>query len=78
MFQQTARYAVEYPGEIDDYEKQVLDANFQGMEHLYNYDPRINDPVKIYYNHSDFKGYLKVWLHQFFKHPGVYFESFFN
>lgn len=78
MFQQTARYAVEYPGEIDDYEKEVLDKNFQGMEHLYNYDPRINDPVKIYYNHSDFKGYLKVWFHQFFKHPGVYFESFFN
>lgn len=78
LFQQTARYAVEYPEDIDDYEKQVLDKNFQGIEHLNNYDPRISDPVKIYYNHSDFNGYIKVWFKQLFKHPGVYFESFFN
>ena len=78
MFQQTARYAVEYPDDIDEYEKEVLDKNFTGIEHLYNYDPRINDPVKIYYNHSDFKGYLKVWFSQLKKHPGVYFEAFLN
>ncbi|MBR6003218.1 MAG: hypothetical protein IK068_00680, partial [Lachnospiraceae bacterium] len=78
MFQQTARYAVEYPDDIDEYEKEVLDKNFNGIEHLYNYDPRINDPVKIYYNHSDFKGYLKVWFSQLKKHPGVYFEAFLN
>ncbi len=78
MFSQTARYAVTYPDEITSEEKEILDKNFQGMEHLQNYDPRIVDPVKIYYNHSDFKGYLQVYFSQLKKHPGVYLEALIN
>ena len=78
MFSQTARYAVTYSDEITSEEKEILDQNFQGMEHLQNYEPRIVDPVKIYYNHSDFKGYLKVYFSQMKKHPGVYLEALMN
>ncbi len=78
MLSQTARYAVTYPEEITSEEKEILDKNFQGIEHLQNYDPRIVDPVKIYYNHTDFKGYLKVYFLQMKKHPGVYLEALLN
>lgn len=78
MFQATARYVTEYPEEVTDYEKEVLTVNFQDYDNLLKYDPRINDPVKIYYNHSDFKAYLDIWIKMFFKHPGVYIESVLN
>lgn len=78
MFQATARYVTEYPEEVTDYEKEVLTVNFQDYDNLLKYDPRINDPVKIYYNHLDFKAYLDIWIKMFFKHPGVYIESVLN
>ncbi|MBE5885539.1 MAG: hypothetical protein E7284_03945 [Lachnospiraceae bacterium] len=78
MFQATARYVQEYPGEVTEYEKEVISNNFYSYESLYNYDPRIMDPVKIYYNHSDFKSYLKIWFEMFLKHPMVYVESYLN
>ncbi|MBQ7359406.1 MAG: hypothetical protein IJW63_04855 [Lachnospiraceae bacterium] len=78
MFQATARYVQEYPGEVTDYEKEVLIQNFQHMDNFQNYDPRIVDPVKIYYNHTDFGSYVKIWLNMFLKHPMVYVESYLN
>lgn len=78
MFQATARYVTEYPDEVTDYEKEVLSANFQSYDNLFNYNPRISDPVKIYYNHSDFKAYLDVWFKMFAKHPMTYVESVLN
>lgn len=78
MFQATARYVQEYPGEVTEYEKEVISNNFYSYEVLENYDPRLMDSVKIYYNHSDFKSYLKIWLEMFIKHPMVYVESYLN
>ena len=42
------------------------------------YDPKNNDPVKIYYNHSDPKGYFKVWGQMFIKHPLTFAASYIN
>lgn len=78
MLQATARYVQEYPEEVTEYEKEVLSNNFYSYDCLDNYDPRIVDPVKIYYNHSDFGSYLKIWVQMFFKHPWVYVESYLN
>lgn len=78
MFQATARYVNEYPDEVTDFEKEVLSQNFQSYDNLFFYDAKINDPVKIYYNHSNFKAYLKIWFEMFKKHPIVYAESYLN
>ncbi len=78
MLQATARYVQEYPNEVTAYEKEVLSNNFYSYDCLSYYNPRIMDPVKIYYNHSDFKSYLKIWLEMFMKHPWVYVESYLN
>lgn len=78
LFQQTAKFVTDYPDEVLPEEKEILDSNFQGIEHLNNYDPRIFDPVKIYYNNADFKGYMRVWISQFKRHPGTYFEATLN
>lgn len=78
MFQATARYVQEFPQDVTPYEREVIAQNFQNFDNLLNYNPRIIDPVKIYYNHSDFGSYLKIWLQMLFKHPGVYIESLLN
>lgn len=78
MFQATARYVQEYPEEVTEYEKEVLSNNFNTYESFNNYNPRISDPVKICYNHSDFSSYMKIWIKMFFKHPLVYIESYLN
>ncbi len=78
MFQATARYVQEYPEEITEYEREVLVRNFQSMDVFSGYDPRIMDPVKIYYNHSDFDSYLEIWWEMFLKHPMTYVESYLN
>lgn len=78
MLQATARYVQEYPDEVTDYEREVLSNNFYSYDCLDNYDPRIVDPVKIYYNHSDFGAYFKIWVQMFIKHPDAYIESYLN
>lgn len=78
LFQHTAKFVCDYPDEVTEEEKAILDENFQSMDNLYYYNPRIFDPVKIYYRHSDFKGYMQVWLNQFKRHPMAYVEATLN
>ena len=78
MLQATARYVQEYPDEVTEFEKEVLSNNLVSYDALYNYEPRISDPVKIYYTHADFGSYIKIWFQMFFKHPMVYIESYLN
>lgn len=82
-FQQTGRY-------IRDYETDVTVDEWQAIGKVLNleinigeeYDPNISDPLKTAFINeataSDIAGYLVVWFKMFFKHPGVYFEAFFN
>lgn len=78
MFQQTARYVNTYPDEVTEEEKSVLVKNFQNYDIFDNYDPTINDPVKIYYNHSMPKEYFSTWFNMFLKHPFIYVDSYLN
>ncbi|MBQ4275640.1 MAG: hypothetical protein II717_03825 [Lachnospiraceae bacterium] len=78
MFQQTARYVNTYPNEVTEEEKAVLIQNFQSYDTFNNYDPTINDPVKIYYNHSTPKEYFTTWFKMFLKHPFIYVDSYLN
>ena len=78
MFQQTARYVNTYPDEVTEEEKSVLVKNFQNYDIFDNYDPTINDPVKIYYNHSTPREYFSTWFKMFLKHPFIYVDSYLN
>lgn len=78
MFQQTAKYVIDHPEDVTLEEKEVLEANFQSMDNLYNYNPRIFDSVKIYFNAADFNGYVKVWKAQLLRHPMSYIEATLN
>ncbi len=76
-FQQTARYVREYPEDMTEEERAVIGAvlDVDALPRLY--DPDLSDPVKSTY-HGDTRGlvrYFGVWLKQFFRHPGVYFEA---
>jgi hypothetical protein len=80
--QQTARYITKYESEMTDEETESIDALFgDHMKMIEGYDPFISDPVKRFYDTDASKtvvtSYFKTWFRQFFKHPGVYFESFF-
>lgn len=76
-FQQTARYVCEYPEEVTEYERSVIDREF-GYEVMANYDPVISDPIKIHYKDIDTAEYFKVWFQMFWKHPGTYVAAFVN
>ncbi len=82
-FQQTARYVREYYDEVTPKEWEVMEGVFIQPESLGAlYDPNISDPIKRQYSdeasNADVIRYLTVWAKMFFKHPGVYFEAFFN
>lgn len=77
--QQTARYVSQYGEEITKEEKTVINKLLPYDELPKLYDPYISDPVKRYYNDKankeDIKEYLKVWFHQFKKHPDCYIKA---
>ncbi len=80
--QQTARYVIKYENEVTDEEAASINALFGDFTKMQEgYDPFISDPVKRFYDTEApsevVTGYFKIWFKQFFKHPGVYFESFF-
>jgi len=80
-FQQTARYARDYGGEVTEEEKNVINKVLD-FEHLAEaYDPDISDPVKDMYrgpSREELIAYFQVWFHQFLKHPGVYVQATMN
>lgn len=83
-FQQTGRYARDYADEVTEEEWEAIGRVINNSTRFigYVYDPNISDPLKVLYNNDatagDVAAYLKVWFTMFFKHPGVYFDAFFN
>ncbi len=78
-FQQTARYAKEYPEDFTDEDKETIDKilNFDTLATRYN--PRLSDPVKneynIYTTKDDLVKYFKVWSKGLIKRPVVYIDA---
>lgn len=79
-FQQTARYVKYYDLEVTEKEKKIIDKVLDYPTLKKRYQPQKADFVKNKFNRfstkTDLKAYFKVWLHQGFKHPKVYLESF--
>lgn len=83
FYQQTARYARDYPDEVTPEEKAAIDGvlDYDRLAGLYN--PITSDPVKFEayrkeQTRADQTAYFKVWAKQFIKHPGVYLEAAVN
>lgn len=76
-FQQTARYLKEYPDDVSDEEKRIIN----NVVYCENYNPENSDPVKnTFHAHSteDIKEYVKVYFRMFLRHPNVYVEATLN
>ena len=78
MFQQTARTVCIYPDDLTEEEISVLEENFRSIDNLKEYQPNINDPVKICYTHAAPKGYFVTWFKMLLRHPQVYVAAYVN
>ena len=80
LFQQTARYLKEYPNDIEDEERNIIDSVLDADRIADIYNPLLVDPVRgtAHGNDDQIKEYLKVWLKCFKRHPDVYFDAFLN
>ncbi len=90
MFQQTAKYGQDYPDDVTDEERELLDTIFDYDELVEAYNPRLADWVKNTLrlseansqDHTDsefaeIRGeYFKVWFAQFTRHPLSYVNTF--
>ena len=81
-FQQTARYLKEHGEDVTEEEKEIISRvlDYEKLAVLYN--PDISDPAKFSYRQAvpmeDWTAYLKVWMHQFFRHPMSYVAATVN
>lgn len=80
LFQQTARYVVDYPDDVSQQERDAIDAviGFDDLATRYNWQNA--DPVKFWYRYdtvtdSDIRNYFKVWIAQGFRHPDSYVSA---
>ncbi len=79
MFQQTAKYVVEYADEVTEEEAAVIDAilPYDQLAELYN--PNNQDDVKFEYKQTatdeDLHAYFSTWFKMFWKHPDAYVEA---
>ncbi|MGI6238583.1 MAG: DUF6020 family protein [Christensenellales bacterium] len=82
MYQQTARYALTYPDEVTDAERDAIAAVLPFDEFSYRYFPGQADPVKLLYNmqatRAQDDAYARVWRAQLIKHPVSYLEAAIN
>ena len=85
LFQQTARYVKEYPDDVNDEEREVLEEILVYDELGERYNPDIADPVKASagtkvpkLTDKEKVAYLHVWYAQLKRHPLVYIEAFLN
>ena len=82
LFQQTARYAVNYGNEVTEEEKEAISEvlDYDRLAEVYN--PELTDPVKLTFRQAatdeQLKGYYKTWFSMLMKHPGVYFAATLN
>ncbi len=82
LFQQTARYVVDYPDEVTDEEREAIDAvlEYDNLTDQYRYN--FQDSVKYRYNldatTEDLINYLEVWVAQGMRHPESYLAALFS
>ncbi len=83
LYQCTARYCKEYPGDVPDEEKAVIDSmlGYDGLGDRYDY--RLADNVIHYWDGVDqwpssdkLKAYLVVFVKQGLRHPDAYLRAF--
>ncbi len=80
LFQQTARYIVDYGSDVTPEEKEIIDKvlDYDRLESNYQFD--FEDSVKYRYSldatPQDIADYLQVYLQQGLKHPDAYFGAF--
>lgn len=80
LFQQTARFVVQYPDEVTAEERAVIDRVIGYDDLAQRYDPTFSDPVKFGYRYdsctdADLMEYFGVWLAQGLRHPSAYVEA---
>lgn len=85
LFQQTARYIKEYPDDVTDEERKILEEILVYDKLAERYNPDIADPVKASagtkvpkLTDKEKTAYLHVWFEQLKRHPIVYIEAFLN
>ncbi len=82
IFQQTARYMVEYQNDVTEYEKGVISSVLDYDHWTENYDPTLQDPVKYTFNQSAttemLNDYYRVWWKMFLRHPDSYIQATLN
>lgn len=79
-FQQTARVVQEYPDELKEEEKEIIDGVLDVGKMAEVYQPVTSDPVKALY-HGDSESlsrYLSLWAKMLTRYPGVYVAAFLN
>lgn len=74
-FQQTARYAVYHSDDVEDWEKDILDATIDYEHAAENYQWNVSDPIKNTYKGAPLSDYFRVWASQGLRHPGVYLDA---
>lgn len=76
LFQQTARYVVDHPDDVSDWERDAIDDVIYYGSLPERYDPFTADPVKNEYNWREgdayLSEYLKAWVSMGLRHPGSY------
>ena len=81
-FQQTARYLKEYPNDVEEWEKNAINAVLSYEQLVDKYAPEKSDGVKDTFRNDstnrELLRYFKAWFSMFLKHPNVYFEATFN
>lgn len=87
MFQQTARYIKEYPNDLTNKEKDIINKILPVDTIAKLYNPILQDPVKFQYRYMNrdvnekialLDAYKEVWLKMFLKHPWTYIEATIN
>jgi len=81
-FQQTARYVKEYPDDVTETERNVIDKVLVYDTLVDRYEADRSDHVKDKWNKytskKDLKEYFSVWFQMLKKHPMVYVEATLN
>ncbi len=82
LFQQTARCVKEYPEDVTEEEKEIIDKVIAYDLLAEKYNPTLTDPVKFTFRQDcetkDILEYLKVWFDMLRRHPGTYVEAVLN
>lgn len=81
-FQQTARFVREYPDDLTEEEKGIIDKVLDYDTLAARYNPELSDAVKNEYNQyateADLKAYFGVWFQGLFRHPDSYVQATFH